>query len=131
MRELLSFAQKMLNEHGEFHPFGGYLDASGAMVHVGVQSSHGRLDSRQKVALLVNSFEKLAAAGKAIAIGIASDVKLSREDGSNGDAIKFFLEHRDGYCAEVFFRYDTGTDGVEITDTTAQQGRPLIFNKTH
>lgn len=36
MRELLSFAKQMLDEHGEFHPFGGYMKPSGEIVHVGV-----------------------------------------------------------------------------------------------
>lgn len=131
MKELLSFAKKMLNQHGEFHPFGGYLDDSGAVVHVGVQSNEVSLNSRQKIDLLVDSFGKFAMAGKAIAVGIVSNVTLPKDDGSTGDAIEFFLEHSDGYCAEVFFRYEAGAGGIEITDTTAQQGRPLIFNKAH
>jgi hypothetical protein len=39
MNELLGFAERMLDEHGAFHPFGGYLKPSGAIIHVGVQSS--------------------------------------------------------------------------------------------
>lgn len=132
MNELLSFAEKMLNEHGEFHPFGGYLKTSGAIVHVGVQSSPDNKKAQQKVDTLIESFKKLAIQGKAVAFGIATDVKLPRDDGSKGDAIKFFLEHQDGYCAEVFFRYKAGAEGdVEISDTIAQQGEPLFFATVH
>lgn|SRR5690606_25983682 len=131
MSELLSFAEKMLNEHGEFHPFGGYLDHMGAVVHVGVQSSSEHTHAQQKIDVLIKSFKKIRMQQKAVAFGIAADVNLPRSDGSKGDAIKFFLEHQDGYCAEVFFRYELGEDGVEITDTIAQQGEPLFFLSAH
>lgn len=128
MNELLSFGETMLREHGEFHPFGGYLKASGAVVHVGVESSSDNGTPQKKVDALVGSFRQLAAQGKAIAFGIATDVELSRDDGSKVDALKFVLEHQYGYCAEVFFRYEIGAEGdVEITDTIAQQGEPLFF----
>lgn len=128
MNELLAFAERMLNEHSGFHPFGGYLDASAKVVHVGVQSGPGRSKPQQKVEVMVDSFKKLAAEGKAIAFAIATDVKLPRDDGSKRDAIKFFLEHESGYCAEVFFCYEAAAKGdVEITDTIAQQGDPLFF----
>ncbi|MFD0739973.1 hypothetical protein ACFQZQ_11870 [Lysobacter koreensis] len=127
MNELLSFAEKMLNEHGEFHPFGGYLRASGAVVHVGVESSPDNSKSQQKIDALIESFKQLATQGKAIAFGIAVDVKLPRDDGSKSDAIEVLLEHQEGYCAEVFFRYEIGAEGVEVTDTIAQQGERIFF----
>lgn len=125
MNELLSFAEKMLGEHGEFHPFGGYLKVSGAVVQVGVQLEG---TAQQKVAMLVESFKKIAAKSEAVAFGIATNVKLPHDDGSKSDAIKFFLEHQDGYCAEVFFCYELGCENsIEITDTIAQQGQLLFF----
>lgn len=81
--------------------------------------------------MLIKSFKQLAAQGKAIAFGIAADVKLPNADGSKGDAVKFLLEHQDGYCAEVFFRYELNDGAVEITDTTAQQGEPRFFAAVH
>ena len=126
MNELLGFAEKMLNEYGEFHPFGGYLKNSGAMVQVGAESG----SAQEKVGHLVASFRRLASERKGKVFGVATNVTLPFDDGKKGNAIKVFLEHREGYCAEVFFRYDL-SDGAKITDTTAQQGEPVIFPSKH
>lgn len=131
MNELLGFAEKMLGEHGEFHPFGGYLEPSGEVVHVGVQSNRESKTAQQKIDVMVESFKQLAAQKKAIAFGVVADVKIPLADGGKGDAIKFLLEHEDGYCAEVFFRYEVDGGDVAITDTIAQQGEPVFFTTTH
>lgn len=129
MNELLPFAEKMLDEHGGFHPFGGYLNLSAEVVHVGVQPGTANASAKEKEAMLVASFKRLAEQGAAIAFAITTDVTLPYGDGSKGDAIKLFLEHREGYCAEVFFRYEKKADGrVEITDTIAQKGDPVFFD---
>jgi len=128
MNELLPFAEKMITEHGGFHPFGGYLKPSAEVVHVGVQPDGEYTSATGRVEMLIDSFKQLAAQEKAIAFAIATDVTLPNEDGSKGDAIRLFLEHRTGYCAEVFFRYERRGGAVEITDTTAQQGDPIFFS---
>lgn len=130
MGELLAFAEKMLNEHGEFHPFGGYLTAPTTMVHVGVESKGDPHNAQKKIDALVESFKEMSS--RAIAFGIVSDVSLSSEDGLKRDAVKIFLEHRDGYCAEVFFPYETSpAGGVEVVETIAQQGVPVFFTRKH
>ncbi len=127
MNELLFFAEKMLAEHGSFHPFGGYLNLSAKPVHVGVQPNAEQASANGRVEILIDSFRRLATQKKAIAFAIASDVTLPYDDGSQSAAIKFLLEHRTGYCAEVFFRYELRDGVVEITDTIAQQGDLTFF----
>ena len=127
VNELLPFAEKMLREHGGFHPFGGYLDLSAKVVHVGVQPDAKPATEAGRAEMLVESFKQLADADKAIALAIATDVTLPNQDGSKADAIRLFLEHRAGYCAEVFFRYSLHDGVVEIRDTIAQQADPLFF----
>ncbi|HJR75237.1 MAG TPA: hypothetical protein VJ806_16555 [Luteimonas sp.] len=128
--DLLEFAKKMLAEHGEFHPFGGYLKSSAQMVNVGVKPSSSNESAQNKVGVLIGEFKRLT--NEAIAFGIVTDVKLPRDDGSKGDAVQIFLEHKSGYCADVFFRYElTANRHVEITDTIAQRGDPLFFAAMH
>ena len=127
MNELLSFAKKMLNEYGEFHPFGGYLKRSGAAVHVGASSGEGEGGGRREMQSLIEGLKKLAAEGSATTVGTCADVRLPPSDGAEGDAICFFLEHMDGYCAEVFFRYQLTDGQVRIVAVTAQQGDPVFF----
>ena len=127
MNELLPFAEKMLREHGGFHPFGGYLDFSEKVVHVGVQLDTRHATEAGRAEMLVESFKQHTDNEQAIALAIATDVTLPNQDGSKADAIRLFLEHRAGYCAEVFFRYSLHDGVVEISDTIAQQGDPLFF----
>lgn len=129
MNDLLGFAKKMLAEYGEFHPFGGYLKPSGAVVHVGVQSDLDDGDSRREMSSLIQGLKELVVDGGPVGFGTAVDVRLPFPDGGKGDAIKFFLEHEDGYCAEVFFRYKLDAGEVVILDVTAQQGKPLFFDR--
>ena len=131
MNELLGFAEKMLSEYGEFHPFGGYLKSSGEVVHVGVQSSRENKKAQQKIDAMVKSFKQLAAQEKAIAFAVVADVRLPNADDGKSDAIKFLLEHKDGYCAEVFFRYAINGGDVEIIEITAQEGEPIFFATMH
>lgn len=128
MNELFGFAEQMLRTYGEFHPFGGYLKSSGEVVHVGVQSSRGNEGAQQKIDRLKRSFKEMAAQEKAVAFCVVADVRLPTGDGGKGDAIKFLLEHRDGYCAEVFFRYAFGDGEIEVVEITAQQGEPRFFD---
>ncbi len=131
LNELLLFAKKMLNAHGEFYPFGAFLDSSGGVVHIGVQASLGELSPQQRIDSLLNAFESPEIRTKALAIGIASNVTLPGDGGDQVDAIKCFLEHRDGYCAEVFIGYEIVSGGVNLIDTSAQQGMPAIFARPH
>lgn len=125
MNELFAFAEKMLIEYGEFHPFGGYLDSNFSIVHVGIDG-HAKQEEQQRVDTLVNSFRGIT--GNVLAFGIATNVSLPLGSGEKANAIQVFLEHKDGYCADVFFSYELSpTDGVEIVETTAQQGEPIIF----
>lgn len=126
MGDLLGFAKEMLKKHGEFHPFGGYLTDLDEIAQVGVEGG----TAREKIDRIETSFRDLAAKGKIRVFGVVSNVDLAAEEGQVSDAIKIFLEHRDGYCADVFFRYES-EGGVAIVETTAQRGDKRLFASTH
>lgn len=129
MNELVAFAEKMLGTHGEFHPFGGYLDKESNVVHVGVRAGEEGTSPQARVDALTDSFASVVQENGALAFGIVTNVSLS-EDGENVDAIRVFLEHSSGYCADVFFHYKMMNDqAVRITKTTAQQGVPMLFSQ--
>ncbi|KHL58667.1 MULTISPECIES: hypothetical protein [Xanthomonas] len=126
MAELLGFAKKMLAQHGEFHPFGAYLSDSGEIVQVGVEGG----SAREKAARIEASFRDLAARGGVRVFGVATNIDLAAGEGRVADAIQIFLEHRDGYCADVFFRYELD-EGLTILETSAQQGDSRLFALSH
>lgn len=125
MGELVEFAEKMLRSHGEFHPFGGYLSATEEVVHVGLSPEVNWTSDRHRAEALSESLRALVQQKRPIVLGVVTNVSLPNEGGSS-DAIRVFLEHRSGYCADVFFHYRLA-GGVTMADVTAQQGVPYLF----
>lgn len=124
---MLAFAEKMLLGYGAFRPFGGYINATGEVVYVGVDLGLDYMSASDSVKGLVKSFKALVSTVGVIAFAIVTDVLLPGIAGKD-DALKIFLEHVDGYCAEVFFYYTLADDAVEVTNTTSQQGYRLIWS---
>lgn len=128
MNDLVDFAEKMLNSHGEFHPFGGYLDAQEEVVHVGLSPDSHWASDQLRADALAESFRLLVGENRPIAFGIVTNVSFNDDAGAS-DAIRVFLEHVSGYCADIFFHY-TLAEGreVSINKVTAQQGLPHLFS---
>lgn len=130
MNDLVEFSQNMLGLHGEFHPYGGYINMDESIVHVGISPEVKWESDKQRMDALLLSFIKLAGEKAPLAFGVVSNVTLSDKH-NRSDAIRIFLEHISGYCADVFMHYKIIPGGVvEIVNVTAQQGIPTIFSKT-
>lgn len=129
MNEVLDFAEKMLRSHSEFHPFGAYLLEGRSVVHVGISSDQiGKGSGAQKAAELEGNLRSIATTLRARAVAMATNVAVRNVDGELEDAIQINVEHRSGYCAEVFFPYFiNGHNNVRIGSPTAQKGRPGRF----
>lgn len=129
MNELVDFAEKMLAQCGEFHPFGGYLDEAKHVVHVGVDGTALASNSgHDRLGLLTNALTSVAQARVVTAFGIVTNVSLPKDAGVTREAIKVFIEHRSGYCAEVFFIYSLANqNALKVIDTIAQAGEPIFF----
>lgn len=126
MNELLPFARKMLRQFGEFHPFGGYMLDDESVVHVGLESSaQGAGSGRVRAIQLEDRLREISLAMRPLVVGLVKHVSLGIPVNGVRDAVEFELEHRAGYCVEVFFPYravDSGQE-VEFLDATAQVGK--------
>ena len=126
MNELLPFARKMLSQFGEFHPFGGYMLDDESVVHVGLESgAEGAGSGRVRATQLEERLREISLVMRPLVVGLVKNVSLGAPVNGVRDAVEFALEHRAGYCAEVFFPYralDSG-QGVEFLDATAQAGK--------
>jgi hypothetical protein len=130
MNAVLPVAERMLREYGEFYPYGGYMEASGGIVHVGAHdedTDHPK--SRDLLYVLRDSLAARARAKQCKATAIVFDVLVDvPETGRRSDAIQICLEHADGYCAEVFIPYEIAATGRIIYGSTfAQQGKHEMF----
>ena len=61
MNEVLPVAKEMLLEHGEFYPYGGYINPDGDVVHIGAKDPlTDRPRSQDLIAILHTSFRDIA-----------------------------------------------------------------------
>lgn len=127
MNELVEFAEKMLGEYGEFHPFGGFMSDDEEITQVGLSPEINWESGAMRADALSEAIKDIASERQPIVLGIVTNVSLPTHAGVR-DAIRVFLEHRDGYCADVIFLYKITNGEVVIDDVTAQQGNPYIFS---
>ena len=128
----LPFAKRMLSEHDEFHPFGAIMRNSGDIVQIAAADPS---TDTPEAATLIESMKcdlrERAGAGELRAYAIVFNVHVTLpDDTGKSDAVQINIEHREGYCAEVFFPYTIGEPGEpDFGSTFAQQGDPCVFDR--
>lgn len=129
MNEMLPVAEKMLRQHGEFLPYGGYMKPTGEIVHVGAKDPNtDRPKSKELIAILQNSFRTMAMNKECNVTAIVFDVVVPLPNSNRkSNAIQFCLDHTDHYSAEVFFPYRLINNQVVYEETFAQDGKHEIF----
>lgn len=131
MNEVLPIAKRMLREHGEFFPYGGYMKSSGEIVHVGAKDpATDRPKSKDLIAILQSSFQELVRSGQCKAVALVYDVSVTLpQSNCRSDAIQVCVDHVGNYSAEVFFPYKKTNHEVIFGEVFAQQGKYLFFKK--
>jgi hypothetical protein len=132
MNAILPLAERMLNECGEFYPYGGYMKPNGEVVQVGAKDEDTEYPkSKDLLFILRDSFSEAASAGKCKATAIVFDVRVELPDtGKKSNAIQVCVEHADGYSAEVFFPYAIEGSRLVYGTTFAQEGKHEIFGRS-
>jgi len=133
MNAVLPLAERILSQFGEFYPYGAYMKPNGEIAHAGTgdeDTDHPK--SKDLLYVLRDSFSEMAATGACKATAIVFDVRVvppGTEEKS--DAIQVFLEHADGYSAEVFLPYQIDQGGrVTYGSMFVQEGKHDIFGNT-
>jgi hypothetical protein len=129
---LLPFAERMLNEHGEFYPYAAALDSDGELNAVGADVDDGDSPDVGEVLLALHEgLREQAAEGAIRASGIAADVTLTDPDsGETTDAVQVELDHADAEAVDVFVPYETEPDGIKFGELVAAEGREPVFAHT-
>ena len=130
MANLLPVAERRLEEHGDFYPYGGYVDTEGKIVHVGAQIEDAdRPLSQPLIDLLRENVRALAGEKKSTATAVIFNVRiLLPGTGEKSDAIQVCLDHEVGDSAEVFFPYRLEEGQVSYGQAFAQRGNGLIYS---
>jgi hypothetical protein len=124
----LVLAGKMLQEHGEFFPFGVAMKSDGEIEFVGVKDGRERLPSHDVLDLLIGSFLESALLGTYRAVAVFADVCATPPGAAEKtDAIMISLEHVDGYCIDVLEPYRIHDGVAEYGPMWAQKRVPQVF----
>ena len=128
--DILPLAKKMLAEEGEFHPYGGFIRATGEIVHIAASDAGTDCPrAADLIDFMKRDFKKRAMANEIVAAAIVFDVRVSPPgEIEKSDAIQVNVEHSGSYCAEVFFPYWGSRDGeLSFGNPFAQAGTRSLF----
>lgn len=126
MNSVVPFAKKMLQEHGEFRPYGGYLTGSGEIVDVGVELED-KPPAAVVVRMLTEDSRKKARAGGIAASAVVFMVNIRCPSGRMSGAIQINLDHIENYSAEVFYPFTVDGHTVNYEPIFAQAGSGEVF----
>jgi hypothetical protein len=126
---LLGLAENMLEETGEFHPFGARLAAGGQLALIDVAPTLDEPTNPLIIDALYATFRLEARAGTIRACAVCWDALVPRESGGGlMDAIAIGLEHRDGDPTIVLCGYEREPSGdLRFEDPVTALGRRHVF----
>jgi len=93
MNAVLPLAEKMLRQHGEIYPYGGYMKPDGTIVDVGADDPDtDRPKSKDLLYVLRSSFREMASAYQCKAVAVVFDVAVNLPNSNRkSDAIRSAL----------------------------------------
>jgi hypothetical protein len=126
---ILGLAEKMLEQDGEFAPFGARLAAGGQMALVDVAQTLDEPTNPLIVDALYAAFRLEARSGMIRACAVCWDALVPRNEGGGlMDAIAIGLEHRDGDPTIVLCGYEREPTGdYRFDDPVTATGRRHVF----
>jgi hypothetical protein len=126
---ILGLAETMLEETGEFRPFGARLAAGGQLALIDVAPTLPEPSNPLIVDALYATFRLEARAGTIRACAVCWDALVPRQEGGGlMDAIAIGLEHRDGEPAILLCGYEREITGdLRFEDPVTAVGRRHVF----
>ena len=128
MNEWIVFAKQMLDEHGEFYPYGAAMKFDGEIISISGDTGEEMPPSQELIELLTNGFRQEAAKGEYKASALFYDVRTTLPNATEKtDAIAVALDHADGYSVIVIHPYQIEDNQYIFGDLTARSGPNKIF----
>ena len=126
---ILGMAESLLEEPGEFRPFGARVAAGGQMALIDVTPSLEEPSNPLIIDALYATFRLEARAGTIRACAVCWDALIPRVEGHGFmDAIAIGLEHRDGDPTIVLCGYERKpSGGLRFEAPVTAAGRTHVF----
>lgn len=101
----INFARTMLEDSGEFYPFGCFVDESGQVVGTGADMGDEHPQMQDVFGFLTQKLEERLTVGGAIALAVAVNVNIPAEySPQHADGVRVTLKSR-GYSRFVYVPY--------------------------
>jgi hypothetical protein len=125
----LPFAQKMLEQYGEFYPYGAAMEGEdGKIVSVAATTGAERPSPKELIELLRGAFHQGAREGKYRATALVYDALVVVPSSSEkSDAIAVALDHLGGYSVVVFLPYKLAEGRAVYGELFVQEGDNIVF----
>ena len=107
----LAVARKTLSEEGDFHPFAFFMNPEGGLQRLTPKKDAALPEPDALLQILQQSFRERAAAGECRAIAVVADVVIALPGGGESDALQIGIEHRSGWCRNLFYPFERAADG--------------------
>ena len=128
--EGLNFAEMMLIEHQEFHPFGWAMSSNFDPISVAMDMGVEFPPAQEKIEAYFDTFRREALAGNYIATSIFYDVRVTPPDSeSKSDAVAVALDDVNGYSGVVYKPYRWMNGELIFGNIFAFAGQNKIFSK--
>jgi hypothetical protein len=130
MNEWTRIAVHMLEEYGEYHPYGAAIKQNGEIVSISAQTEDELGPATESIELLKYGFKQGVSSGEYKATALFYDVRIGTPNSEEKrDAIAVALDHIDNYSVVVFHPYELQNGNVVFGELTASQGANDIFGK--
>jgi len=132
MNAALPLAERMLQEAGEFFPYGAALGADGKVISIAGYDGREKPPSADVIRLLRQAFVAGGKDGRYRATALVYGVRVKiPETEIRSDAIAVALDHKDGYSVVVYLPYRLAASKVVVGELIAQAGAHEIFPVPH
>lgn len=136
MTYCVDFAQMMLEQAGEFYPFGATLALDGRVGAAGVFNGDGNPSATEVYELLAQSFVQGAGRGDFLGVALAANVNVPAGYALDvPSAVRVHIESQ-GYAREIYLPYALSRHGmlkrrrvVEFRDPIAVEVAPSFYGK--
>ena len=130
----INFARTMLEDSGEFYPFGANVTADGKLGAVGAHDGEEHPEPQQLYQILAGAFTAGAQNGELLAAALAANVNIPAQFSSPvPDAVRVHLESS-GYSRFVYVPYRLSRQGflrkktvVELSEPFSVEIHPTFF----
>ncbi len=125
------FAKTMLENSGEFHPFGAIVNVKGSVEARGVWTGEEHPSGQDGYTILIEALRKELLEGRAIAIAVAANVNIPEQyAAAHRDGLRVTLEAND-YCRFIYLPYRLERRSLFRWRKTVAMSEPFAVELKH